>query len=201
MEAKDADAEDPIEIIDLRTASAEQRRQAALLLVDAFATEWPDAWPTLGAAGAEVEETLGEGRVARAAVTPDGEVLGWIGGIPSHREWVWELHPLVVAPGHQRKGIGRCLVADLERIVSERGGITLYLGTDDESEQTTLGGADLYPGVLDRFKTLESRRNHPSKFYLRLGFEVVGVIPDANGFGKPDILMAKRVGTGRADGS
>ena len=28
----------------------------------------------------------------------------------------------------------------------------------------------------------------------RLGFVVVGVVPDANGFGKPDILMAKRVG-------
>jgi hypothetical protein len=29
-------------------------------------------------------------------------------------------------------------------------------------------------------------------FYLRLGFEVVGLIPEANGPGKPDELMAKR---------
>jgi aminoglycoside 6'-N-acetyltransferase I len=27
----------------------------------------------------------------------------------------------------------------------------------------------------------------------KLGFSVVGVVPDANGLGKPDILMAKRV--------
>jgi aminoglycoside 6'-N-acetyltransferase I len=35
---------------------------------------------------------------------------------------------------------------------------------------------------------------HPFAFYQKLGYEVVGVIPDANGFGKPDILMAKRIG-------
>ena len=28
------------------------------------------------------------------------------------------------------------------------------------------------------------------------GFVIVGVVPDANGLGKPDILMAKRVADG-----
>jgi aminoglycoside 6'-N-acetyltransferase I len=29
--------------------------------------------------------------------------------------------------------------------------------------------------------------------YGKVGYYVVGVVPDANGFGKPDILMAKRL--------
>jgi len=39
----------------------------------------------------------------------------------------------------------------------------------------------------------EDRAGHLFAFYQRVGFEVLGVIPDANGPGKPDILMAKRV--------
>jgi aminoglycoside 6'-N-acetyltransferase I len=34
---------------------------------------------------------------------------------------------------------------------------------------------------------------HPYEFYKKVGFTIVGVLPDANGFGKPDIFMAKRV--------
>jgi aminoglycoside 6'-N-acetyltransferase I len=30
-------------------------------------------------------------------------------------------------------------------------------------------------------------------FHQQPGFEVTGVVPDANGFGRPDILMSKRV--------
>ena len=52
---------------------------------------------------------------------------------------------------------------------------------------------DLYPTVLEKLRTLENRDRHPFEFYLKVGYQVVGVIPDANGFGKPDILMAKRI--------
>jgi aminoglycoside 6'-N-acetyltransferase I len=36
-------------------------------------------------------------------------------------------------------------------------------------------------------------RGHPLTFYRRHGYRIVGVLPDVNGPGRPDILMAKRL--------
>jgi aminoglycoside 6'-N-acetyltransferase I len=94
----------------------------------------------------------------------------------------------------RRQGIGRALVADLEARVRERGATTLWLGTDDEDGRTSLAKTDLYPDPLQHLAAIRNLRRHPYGFYEKLGFVVVGVLPDANGFGKPDILMAKRVG-------
>ena len=167
-------------------------RQAAVLLVEGFKEHWPDAWPDVDAALEEVRESLGEGRISRAALDDGGAVLGWIGGISSYGGNVWELHPLVVRPDLQCRGIGRALVADLETRVRERGGLTLWLGTDDESGMTTLSGVDLYPNVLEHLANIENLRGHPYEFYQKLGFSIIGAMPDASGPGKPDIYMAKR---------
>ena len=56
---------------------------------------------------------------------------------------------------------------------------------------TTLSGVDLYPNVLEHLLNIENLRSHPYEFYEKLGFSIVGVMPDANGPGKPDIYMAK----------
>lgn len=167
--------------------------QVAALLVAGFGEHWPDAWPDTASALAEVRDSFGEGRVSRVALGADGQVLGWIGAISQYDGHVWELHPLVVHREYERRGIGRALVRDLEAQVARRGGLTLFLGTDDEDNMTSLGGVDLYPHPLAHLARLENRRGHPFEFYQKLGFSVVGVVPDANGRGKPDILMAKRV--------
>lgn len=167
--------------------------ETAALLLDGFSDTGSAAWTTYDAALLEVQESLQEDRISRVALDDAGHVIGWIGGISAYDGHAWELHPMVVRRGQRGRGIGRALISDLEDQVRRRGGLTIYLGTDDENCRTSLGGVDLYPDVLGTLSTIHNLRNHPFDFYQRVGFAVVGVIPDANGFGKPDILMAKRV--------
>ena len=183
-----------MQIVNLCPNDERAVQQAAGLLVEGFKAHWPDAWSDMETALEEVRRALEAGKICRAAIDDDGTVLGWIGGLSGYGGKVWELHPLVVSPEHQGQGIGRALVADLERLVRDGGGLTLQLGSDDVDNMTTLGGVDLYPDVLEHLAGLRNLRGHPYEFYQKLGFAVVGVVPDANGFGKPDILMAKRVG-------
>ena len=180
-------------IMDFSPNDDERIRQAAELLVDAFKENWPDAWPTIEDGLETVHEALVEERIARVAVDQNGNLLGWIGAIPTYDGHVWELHPLAVRTQSQGQGIGRQLVLDLEQQVSARGGVTLWLGTDDESGMTSLADTDLYPNPLDHLAHIKNLRRHPYEFYQNLGFVIIGVMPDANGFGKPDIFMAKRV--------
>jgi aminoglycoside 6'-N-acetyltransferase I len=180
-------------ITDLRPDDEASIRQAAGLLVEGFQAHWPNAWPDLDTALAEVWQSFGDDRISRVAIDESGAVLGWVGGIQQYDGHVWEVHPLVVRPDCQRQGIGRALVADLEDRVRERGGLTLFAGTDDEDHMTSLAGVDLYPNVLEHLARIHNRRGHPYEFYQRLGFVLVGVMPDANGLGKPDIYLAKQI--------
>lgn len=182
-----------MQIINPTLNDAAQAAQMAEILYAAFRENWPDAWPTLADALAEVRECCAAERLCRLAVDNAGAVLGWIGGIEMYDGHVWEVHPLAVHPAQQGRGIGRALVEDLERQVAARGGLTLWVGSDDEAGMTSLAGQHLYPNVLERLATVENRRRHPFEFYQKLGFVLAGVIPDANGPGKPDILLAKRV--------
>jgi aminoglycoside 6'-N-acetyltransferase I len=180
-------------IVDLARGTTALAEQAARLLVDAFrgrTAEWQDHQ----SAREEVRASLEDGRVSRVALDGAGDVVGWIGGLPMYRGTVWELHPLVVAASHRRQGIGRALVADLERVVAARGALTLWLGSDDESDETSASGVDLYADVAGAIRGLKTLRgDHPLDFYLRLGFRVTGLMPDANGRGRPDIFLARRV--------
>lgn len=167
--------------------------QAANLLVEGFRMHWPDAWPDMEPALREVRDALQPDKINRIAVDDEGAVLGWVGALTEHAGHAWELHPLVVRPDRQGQGIGAALVADLEAQVRARGGVTIYLGTDDEDGMTSLADIDLYPNVLEHVAHIKNLRRHPYEFYQKQGFVIVGIIPDANGPGKPDIIMAKRI--------
>ena len=137
---------------------------------------------------------LNEDRIAFVAVEEEsGRVVGFIGGIEDYDGHVWELHPLCVNKADQRKGIGTLLLRALEAECASRGAVTITLGTDDEFYSTTLSGCDLYDDLWGRIEGIRNLKNHPYEFYQKNGFRITGVIPDANGLGKPDILMAKRI--------
>lgn len=113
------------------------------MLIEGFREGAPEAFPDLQTAIAEVRESFAANRITRLAVDDHAEAVGWIGGIRLYQGHTWELHPLVVRPDKQGRGIGRALVRDFEQRVVERGGRTIFLGTDDEQGRTSIGGVDL----------------------------------------------------------
>jgi aminoglycoside 6'-N-acetyltransferase I len=181
-------------ILNLSSSDRHLIQQAAQLLVDAFAEHWPDAWPTLEDGLKELSEMLEPERICRAVVDENGDLLGIIGGISGYDGHVWELHPLAVQPSKQGQGIGRALVEDFEQQVRAKGALTITLGSDDEDGMTSLANVDLYENLWEKIRNIRNLKHHPYEFYQKMGYFITGVVPDANGIGKPDILMAKKIG-------
>src|SRR5947209_16367043 len=151
-------------IVDLHAEDEATIRQVAALLVEGFAVNWPQAWPDLESALEEVRESFAADRLSRVALDEDGMVLGWVAGISQYDGHVWELHPLVVRVSSQGRGIGRALVTDLEERVKERGGLTITLGSDDVTQQTTLAGINLFPNVCEHLAYIRNLKHHPYEF-------------------------------------
>ena len=145
----------------------------------------------------EMKRLLDDERIVIAAIETDYEesstLVGIVGAIPQYGITGWELHPLVVRKDCQFKGVGSQLVQALEAAVAEKGGVTIYLGTDDEFDQTSLSNTDLYVDTWNKVEHVKNYKKHPFEFYTKIGYKIVGIIPDANGIGKPDIWMAKRI--------
>jgi aminoglycoside 6'-N-acetyltransferase I len=164
---------------------------ASLLL-----TAFPQSYSPMSIAVEEVYDCLLDDRIALVAVG-NTHAIGFIGARPQYGTTGWELHPLVVSETCRGQGIGASLVHALEDVIASRGGVTIYLGSDDEFGTTSLSGCDLYDNLWDRIREVRNLGGHPYSFYEKVGYAIVGVIPDANGVGKPDIWMAKRIAPNR----
>ena len=183
----------PVEIVEFRPTDEIQLAQTADVLFRAM-ERLTTAWPTVDAAiGELIEISRIKDGVVLVALDPAGEARGIVGGQPMYPGEVLELHPMAVAPELQGRGIGRALVEGLEGWAKRAGYNSVLLGTDDELGQTTLAGVDLYPDPLEKLAAIRSTAHHPFVFYRKLGYSIVGVIPDASGFGRPDIWMCKRL--------
>ncbi|MBM3650457.1 MAG: GNAT family N-acetyltransferase [Alphaproteobacteria bacterium] len=181
-----------MDTVDFATLDQVQRREAAAVLRGALAS-FASGYAGPGEAEAEVALLSNQEAWLGYAALEDGRVAGWIGAIRAYSHG-WELHPLVVAPARQRNGIGSALLTALEARARREGILALFLGSDDDYGGTTLYGHDLWSDVGHHSATVQpTARGHALSFYRRHGFQVIGVLPDVNGFGRPDILLAKRL--------
>lgn len=179
-----------MQLVNMKELTEPQRQQAAIILTESL----PLGWPTLQDAQDELTELLIPENTLLAALEND-EVIGW-GGIlaPSYDGRVFELHPLAVRADQRKRGVGRAIVTALEEAARRQGGLILQLGADDEGEcgETSLANVDLFDHLPDKLQSFVPG-THQSAFYMKLGYKIIGVVPEANGPGKPDIIFAKRL--------
>lgn len=173
-------------ILQLELNNDQYISEAAELLRQAFPNSYSDC------AHEEILKCLDEERVALGAID-NGKLVGFVGAIPQYGFTAWELHPLVVSESSRFQGIGTKLCNQLEIILKEKGCLTIYLGSDDETGSTTLSNTNLFEDTFEKIKNIKNIKGHPYEFYQKVGYQIVGVIPNANGIGKPDIWLAKSV--------
>jgi aminoglycoside 6'-N-acetyltransferase I len=176
-----------LEILRFDRSNNKYINEAAQLLAESFPQAYWDS------ADEEMQQILEDGKLAFMA-TENESLIGFAGAMPQYGTTGWELHPLVVRADHFRLGVGTRLVLALEEAAVDKGCITMYLGTDDEFGKTSLSDTDLFEDTFMKIESIRNLQGHPFTFYQKLGYKIVGVIPDANGIGKPDIFMAKRIG-------
>ncbi|HAT6669427.1 TPA: AAC(6')-Ia family aminoglycoside 6'-N-acetyltransferase [Corynebacterium striatum] len=172
--------------------------EAANILTEAFNDLGNNSWPDMTSATKEVKECIESPNLCFGLLI-NNSLVGWIGLRPMYKE-TWELHPLVVRPDYQNKGIGKILLKELENRAREQGIIGIALGTDDEYYRTSLSLITITSlslititedNIFDSIKNIKNINKHPYEFYQKNGYYIVGIIPNANGKNKPDIWMWK----------
>jgi len=178
-------------IVDLTGNDTDLIEQIARFLPHCFRQFSPGWIPNIEVGSEKVLESLSGGRRSRVLVDQNRTALGWIGAIPDDN--MWEIHPIAVAPQSQRKGYGAMFVNDIAALARDAGAVAVWAGTSDETQSTNLSKFDLYREPNKAMEKIEVAQGHPVNFWLKMGFSLVGFMPDEEGLGMPGITFAKRV--------
>ncbi len=178
-------------IVNLEPTHSNQIERICKFLPRCFSKYSPSWLPDKASCLEQIQNSFVEGRVSRVMVDDEGNPFGWIGAIQGER--TWEIHPLAVAPEAQRRGIGKLLVADIERLAEASGAVSVWAGTSDETCSTSFSKFDLYCDLGNALASVEAPDDHAINFWLKIGYSIVGVLPDEEGLGKPGIHFAKRI--------
>ncbi len=178
-----------VRFVTLAELSHEQTERLVALTFESAQQHFPGWLPTLESARKEAREALAPSHVSRVLLGEDGP-LGWIAAC---HQWgrIWEIHPLIVAPNHQRKGLGQRLVHKIEAVTWSKGALTLLASTSDMTGSTSVSGIDLHRDPIEALNNLRCVRPHPVEFWQKVGYRIVGIIPDAEKLGQPSITLAK----------
>lgn len=176
-----------IRFTDYKELSVEQKERAAHVLSESL----PRGWPTQQDAAQELAQRDVPENILLVALE-HGEVVGLGGMLPHYDGRVFELHPIAVRADKRKRGIGRAILRELESRAKERGGLSVVLGADDDGEtgETSLADKDLFQDLPDLMRDFDPG-THQTAFYKKLGYSLIGVAPNANGPGRPDIWMGK----------
>jgi len=178
-----------MEYYELKKLNQTQLDQCAILLHE----ELSNGWKTIEDAYDEIEELIQSDGYFYALIDNE-KIIGWGGILPSYQGNVYEIHPMVIKNSYQNKGYGGLLLKHLEDKARSLGGLTIYAASDDEFEdrKSSLRGIDGYKDIYDKMKTFDPK-NHPARFYIKYGYQLIGLMPDANGIGKHDLILGKRL--------
>ena len=177
-------------IVDLTPESTELIQQTAVIAHKASQSISKIWLPTVEEAIEEIYDSFNDDGISR--VLMDGDlVLAWVGAVPQFDGRVVEIHPLIVAQEHQGRGLGRQMVNCVEAWAQAQGALTLWVGTSDETNATSLSEANLYENPGEAIANFRLLATHPCGFWLKLGFQITGILPDAEGVGKPNIILSK----------
>jgi len=180
----------PHQIVELKHSDELWIDDISGFLYTCFRKYSPEWLPNLEASREEVKESFQQNRRSRVLLK-GGKVIGWISAFTDKH--CWEIHPIAVLPEEHRKGYGKLLVEDISTLAKESGAVSIWAGTGDETNSTSLSNLDLYQCMTKAIENFNAPTDHAANFWLDIGFTLVGVLPDEEGLGKPGLHFARRL--------
>ena len=123
----------------------------------------------------------------------DGAPIGWLRAEHFAGQASAEIKLVAVHPARGRQGVGRTLVMAAEERMRAAGCVTMLTTVGDTRGRTNLYGLDVTEDAPHLLASFRCHIDHPAGFFLRVGYRLVGILPDAYGPGKHDFTLARRI--------
>jgi aminoglycoside 6'-N-acetyltransferase I len=171
----------------------ETKKQAANILYITFNEINGNLWLKNENSAIDVVEECIKGSNICIGIKLENKLIGW-GGLRPMYEKTWELHPIVIKKEFQGKKYGKLLISEIEKTAYKNGIIGIVAGSDDETNSTSLSKKEINgDNIFEEIKNIKNYKNHPYEFYKKCGYNIIGIIPNANGQNKPDIWLWKDI--------